>query len=132
MAAPTPPGEHAPAADAASSELAGAIERFLVYLRDVRQLSRHTLDGYRHDLLTLQRHCFEQGRTTSGAYGHCLGGAVGLGYVSEEMGALKDMIGNAEFEIEVAGRRMRSSAARTTGLPRWRERTAVRSKFGPA
>jgi integrase/recombinase XerC len=63
---PRPPGEHAPAAGAASSELAGAIERFLVYLRDVRQLSRHTLDGYRRDLLTLQRHCIEQDRTTPG------------------------------------------------------------------
>ena len=51
------------------------------------------------------------GRTTSGAYGHALGGAVGLGYVSEEAGALKDMIGNAEFEIEVAGRRIPASAS---------------------
>jgi integrase/recombinase XerC len=59
-------GEPAPAAGDAASELAGAIERFLVYLRDVRQLSRHTLDGYLHDLLTLQRHCLEQGRTSPG------------------------------------------------------------------
>ncbi len=66
VTAATPPGEPAPAADATSCELAGAIERFLLYLRDVRQLSRHTLDAYRHDLLTLQRHCIEQGRTTPG------------------------------------------------------------------
>jgi glycine cleavage system T protein len=51
------------------------------------------------------------GRTTSGAYGHTLGGAVGLGYVSEELGALKDMIGNADFEIEVAGRRVAAVAS---------------------
>jgi integrase/recombinase XerC len=59
-----PQGEVAPAAGAAASELATAIEGFLVYLRDVRQLSRHTLDGYRHDLLTLRRHCEEQDRTS--------------------------------------------------------------------
>ena len=64
ITASPPQGESAPAAAAASSELAGAIARFLLYLQDVRQLSRHTLDGYRHDLLTLQRHCAEQGRTT--------------------------------------------------------------------
>jgi integrase/recombinase XerC len=66
VTAATPHGECSSAADAASCELAGAIERFLVYLRDVRQLSHHTLDGYRHDLLTLQRHCIEQGRTAPG------------------------------------------------------------------
>lgn len=36
------------------------IERFLDYLRDVRQLSPHTLDAYRRDLAGLQRWCQAQ------------------------------------------------------------------------
>jgi integrase/recombinase XerC len=34
---------------------------FLTYLRDVRQLSPHTLDNYRRDLASLQRFCESQG-----------------------------------------------------------------------
>lgn len=51
------------------------------------------------------------GRTTSGAYGHALGGAIGLGYVSEQMGPVTDLIANAGFEIEVAGRRVAAKAS---------------------
>ncbi|MDH3994501.1 MAG: site-specific integrase, partial [Gammaproteobacteria bacterium] len=32
---------------------------FLDYLRDVRQLSPHTLSNYQRDLLSLQRYCAE-------------------------------------------------------------------------
>lgn len=49
-----------PAAQAPANELARAIGAFLVYLRDVRQLSGHTLSGYQRDLNTLQRYCEEQ------------------------------------------------------------------------
>ncbi|MGF1529432.1 MAG: FAD-dependent oxidoreductase [Candidatus Competibacterales bacterium] len=45
------------------------------------------------------------GRTTSGMYGHTLGGAVALGYVCHEAGVDKDFIHTGQFEIEVAGRR---------------------------
>jgi glycine cleavage system aminomethyltransferase T len=44
------------------------------------------------------------GRTTSGAYGHTLGGAVALGYVSGDEQTIASLVANAKFEIEVAGR----------------------------
>jgi integrase/recombinase XerC len=37
------------------------IDAFLLYLRNVRQLSPHTLDSYRRDLLSLLRHARDQG-----------------------------------------------------------------------
>ena len=57
----TSAGEAAPV-----SELTAAVDKFLVYLRDVRRLSHHTLAGYRRDLLSLQQHCHEQGRDSPG------------------------------------------------------------------
>ena len=48
------------------SELTAAVDNFLVYLRDVRRLSSHTLAGYQRDLLSLQKHCHEQGRDSPG------------------------------------------------------------------
>jgi glycine cleavage system aminomethyltransferase T/glycine/D-amino acid oxidase-like deaminating enzyme len=51
------------------------------------------------------------GRTTSGAYGHTLGGAVALGYVSEPGGDIAGLVGSATFEIEVAGRRIGAVAS---------------------
>ena len=47
---------------APANELAKATERFLAYLREVRQLSPHTLSSYRRDLLTLQGWSREQGK----------------------------------------------------------------------
>ncbi len=44
------------------SALEQACEDFLTYLRDVRQLSPHTLDNYRRDLDSLCAHCLAQGR----------------------------------------------------------------------
>ncbi len=49
-----------------ASELAAGIDNFLVYLRDVRQLSRHTLDGYRRDLGTLLEYSIEHGKSGAG------------------------------------------------------------------
>jgi len=49
-----------------SSQLAREISQFLVYLRDVRQLSRHTLDSYQRDLGTLLRYADEQGKANAG------------------------------------------------------------------
>jgi len=45
------------------------------------------------------------GRTTSGMYGHTLGSAVGLGYVSCDEGVTRDWIETGRWEIEVAGER---------------------------
>ena len=53
------------------------------------------------------------GRTTSGAYGHTLGGAVALGYVCEAGGAIADLVARAKFTIEVGGRRIDARASLT-------------------
>ena len=55
----TPARGVAAAGDTSSNELAREIEKFLLYLRDVRQLSPHTLGSYQRDLQTLHRHCVE-------------------------------------------------------------------------
>ena len=51
------------------------------------------------------------GRTTSGAYGHHLGGAVALGYVAREAGVTPEYVREGGFEIEVAGRRFAATAS---------------------
>jgi len=43
------------------------------------------------------------GYLRSGAYGHTLGGAMGMGYVSNDDGVTVDMINSDGFEIQVAG-----------------------------
>ncbi|MFV8818079.1 tyrosine recombinase XerC [Haliea sp. E17] len=42
-------------------------DAFLDYLRDVRQVSPHTREGYRRDLQSLQSHCEQLGRDRPGA-----------------------------------------------------------------
>ncbi|MBL8573257.1 MAG: GcvT family protein [Hyphomicrobiaceae bacterium] len=51
------------------------------------------------------------GRTTSGAYGHTLGGAIGLGYVATTGGPVEERIRAGGFEIEVAGERFAAEAS---------------------
>ena len=51
------------------------------------------------------------GRTTSGAYGHSLGGAVALGYVRGDQTTIAHLLASARFEIEVAGRRVPAKAS---------------------
>jgi 4-methylaminobutanoate oxidase (formaldehyde-forming) len=51
------------------------------------------------------------GRVTSGAYGHTLGAAVGLGYVDRADGVTPVWIAAGGFEIEVAGRRVAARAS---------------------
>jgi integrase/recombinase XerC len=46
-------------------EFEQAAEAFLSYLRDVRQLSAHTLANYRRDLASLQRYCERHGRRSA-------------------------------------------------------------------
>ena len=55
-------GADSPSTPTARNELARSIGQFLLYLRDVRQLSAHTLSGYHRDLDSLQQYCAGQGR----------------------------------------------------------------------
>jgi glycine cleavage system T protein len=51
------------------------------------------------------------GYLTSGAYGHHLGGAIGLGYVSYRAGETPDEMLTGRYEIEVAGERVDAFAS---------------------
>jgi len=51
------------------------------------------------------------GYTSSGNYGHFLGGAIGMGYVRQEGGVTADWVGSGGWEIEVAGTRIPASAS---------------------
>ena len=51
------------------------------------------------------------GYLRSGAYGHTLGGAMGMGYVEHGGGVSADMVNSGGFEIEVAGRRFDAKAS---------------------
>jgi 4-methylaminobutanoate oxidase (formaldehyde-forming) len=51
------------------------------------------------------------GHIRSGMYGHTLGAAIGLGYVSAPNGAPLDAIGADDYEIEVAGVRYPATAS---------------------
>ena len=44
-----------------ATALESAAERFLDYLRDVRQLSAHTVSNYRRDLASLEAYCRQCG-----------------------------------------------------------------------
>jgi len=46
------------------------------------------------------------GHITSGAYGHTLGGAIGLGYVAGEPGLAAESVLEASYEVEVACERV--------------------------
>ena len=50
------------------------------------------------------------GYTTSGAYGHSLGAAVGMGYVPIDSNSPKDTILTANYEIEINGHRHAAKA----------------------
>lgn len=51
------------------------------------------------------------GYIRAGAYGHTLGGAVGLGMVEDEAGIPPDSIENGRFEIDIAGTRYPARAS---------------------
>ncbi len=53
------------------------------------------------------------GRVTSGAYGHTLGGAVGLGYLRHDEGVSPAWLAAGGFEIEIAGLRVAAKASLT-------------------
>jgi glycine cleavage system aminomethyltransferase T len=51
------------------------------------------------------------GYLRSGAYGHALGAAMGMGYVSNEDGVTADLVAAGGFEIQVAGERIPAKAS---------------------
>jgi len=51
------------------------------------------------------------GRITSGAYGHTLGAAVGLGWIETGSASARDLIAKGGFEIEIAGERFAAVAS---------------------
>ena len=51
------------------------------------------------------------GHITSGAYGHTLGGSVGLGYVETEAGTPGEELLAGHYEIEVACERFAATAS---------------------
>ena len=51
------------------------------------------------------------GRTTSGMYGHTLGGCVGLGYVESDEVIDRAFLAQGLWEIEVAGERVGAKAS---------------------
>ncbi len=51
------------------------------------------------------------GFTSSGNYGHCVGGAVSMGYVNHETGFDRAELLNAEFELVVNGSRVSATAS---------------------
>jgi 4-methylaminobutanoate oxidase (formaldehyde-forming) len=51
------------------------------------------------------------GHLASGGYGHTLGGAVGLGSISNYDGVTADFVKSGSFEIEVAGKRYPAKAS---------------------
>ena len=54
------------------------------------------------------------GYITSGAYGHTLGSAIGLGYVNHGQGVSDDFILSGSYEIEVAWKRYTARASLTS------------------
>jgi 4-methylaminobutanoate oxidase (formaldehyde-forming) len=50
------------------------------------------------------------GYTTSGAYGHTVGGAIAMGYVKNEAGVSADFIESGRYQIDIAGERYPATA----------------------
>jgi 4-methylaminobutanoate oxidase (formaldehyde-forming) len=51
------------------------------------------------------------GLVTSANYGHTLGAAIGMGYVTNEAGVDADFIKSGQFEIAIAGKRHAAKAS---------------------
>jgi 4-methylaminobutanoate oxidase (formaldehyde-forming) len=50
------------------------------------------------------------GYTTSGSYGHSVGGAIAMGYVNNATGATPQFIQSGRYEINVSGQRYPAKA----------------------
>jgi 4-methylaminobutanoate oxidase (formaldehyde-forming) len=82
----------------------GLSRRLLQFqLRDPAPLIYHNEPVWRDGVLV--------GHITSGAYGHTLGSAVGLGYVQCEPGADNETVLDGRYEIEVACERVPATAS---------------------
>ena len=81
------------------------VSRHLVQLKlnDPEPLIYHNEPIWRGDEIV--------GHITSAAYGHTLGGAVGLGYVSAERGKAADAVLDALYEVEVACERFSAAVS---------------------
>ncbi len=83
---------------------AGLDKRMLQFkLQEPEPLLYHNEPIWRNDEIV--------GHITSGAYGHSLGGCIGLGYVHVDKGEKPDEILGSKFEIEVAGVRVPADAS---------------------
>jgi 4-methylaminobutanoate oxidase (formaldehyde-forming) len=82
----------------------GVSKRLLQFLlRDPEPLIYHNEPVWRDGKLV--------GHITSGAYGHSLGGCIGLGYVEVDPGTVTSDMQAGDFEIEVAGVRVPAEAS---------------------
>jgi len=58
----------------------------------------------------IYRHDQPVGYTTSGAYGHSVGGAIAMGYVNHTTAITQEFITAGRYEIDIAGRRFAAKA----------------------
>jgi len=58
----------------------------------------------------IYRNGLAAGYTTSGSYGHCLGAAVGMGYIKCPEGVTPEFIREGRYEINISGRRYPAAA----------------------
>ena len=91
--------------EALLEQKAGGITRTLVQFRlqDPEPLLYHNEPIWRDDKLV--------GHVTSGAYGHTLGGCIGLGYVHLEDGETTANVIDGSYAIEVAGKPIPAEAS---------------------
>ena len=91
--------------DALLAQRDAGLTRRLVQFRldDPKPLLYHDEPILRNGLLV--------GRITSGMYGHTVGAALGMGYVSHDRGAPRDEVIGADFEIDVNGTRAPATAS---------------------
>ncbi len=74
-----------------------------IRLDDPEELLYHDEPIYRDGVLV--------GRMTSGMYGHTVGAAVGMGFVTHPDGVGRDFVASGEWEVEVATRRAGAAAS---------------------
>ena len=72
-------------------------------LRDSMPLLYHNETIYRDGRLV--------GRITSGGFGHYLGASVGLGYVPCQSGETVEQLMNSDYEIDIAGTRVKAEVS---------------------
>jgi glycine cleavage system aminomethyltransferase T/glycine/D-amino acid oxidase-like deaminating enzyme len=91
--------------DALLSQRETGITRRLVQFRidDPEPLLYHNEPVYKDGTIV--------GRITSGMYGHTVGAALGMGYVSHEVDVPRDQVIEGSFEVEINGKRFPATAS---------------------